>query len=50
MQVVAPTGFVTVLEATDYEIVDGGTTLLLDEPPTAGSEVLVDYHRVPDPT
>lgn len=50
VQVVAPTGFVTVLEATDYEIVDGGTTLLLDEPPTAGSEVLVDYHRVPDPT
>jgi len=47
VQVVGPAGFVEVLEHDAYDVVDEGHTLVLQVPPTAGSEVLIDYHRLP---
>jgi len=47
VEVTLPGGFSELLDASDYDVVEGGKVLVLHSPPAAGSELVVDYHRLP---
>jgi len=47
VEVTLPSGFTELLSPDEYDVVEGGTVLVLQSPPPAGSAIVVDYQRLP---